>query len=50
MQAHESDERLSPEEQLFLKKLDQYDAQSVKKMIKGDIKQGMPVHHGQKNW
>ena len=44
------DDRLSDDENKFLKLLDEFDAQALKKMIKTEIKQGMPTQHGQKNW
>ncbi|MBI2775106.1 tetratricopeptide repeat protein [Candidatus Dependentiae bacterium] len=49
-QAPLQDDRLSQDEQLFLKRLDEHDAQALKRMLKVDVKKGMPVHHGQKNW
>lgn len=44
------DERFSDADQQLMKLLDQHDAQSLKQLLKVDVKQSMPGHHGQKNW
>ena len=44
------DAQLDEQEALLLKLLEERDAQTVKAMLKGYMKEKMPEHHGQKNW
>jgi Ca-activated chloride channel homolog len=44
------DDPLDERDVLLLKLLEEQDAQALKRLLKGTIKQEMPEQHGQKNW